>query len=290
MNSELLHACFTEDYPLTSFAGQSAIEIMGQKLLPDSSKAYIEFYLAHAFPVTTIDSTAMHPQVVANSYRSMLHQVFDLGHIMRAYNPEENPRDRILGAIVGVEFPNTPIGGWKVQGDKSQAPGIRAVASVFKAAERADKIIGEYQSGRRKWTVSMENEYYLNTSGFLVENSDGACEGDETPADFQALGLAYYPAVTCPDDMLKLYSMEESKIRTGRDGKPLKWNGRNVTALLGGMDSSVHFKGVGITPAGKEKEAEISQLLASATVGENGIEIVNFLKPLHDFAELLRPI
>jgi len=88
-----------------ALCGEQAIEIGGQVLRADKSSAYVEFFLSHGFPVTTIDGTGIHPQVVANSYRTMLHKVFDLNHLMKGYDPENNPRDRILGTIVGVEFP-----------------------------------------------------------------------------------------------------------------------------------------------------------------------------------------
>ena len=85
-----------------SLCAERAIEIGGQVLQPDASTAYVEFFLSHAFPVTTVDRTGLHPQVVANSYRTMLHKVFDLNHLMKSYDPAHNLRDRVLGTVVAV--------------------------------------------------------------------------------------------------------------------------------------------------------------------------------------------
>jgi len=254
-----------------AFGGQNPIEIAGQKLMPDSSKAYVEFHLAHAFPVVTTDHTALHPQVVANSYQSMLHQVFNLSHIMRAYNPEEHARDRILGSVVGVEFNADGVrrdnfgsrgnfGKLTVQPDRARAPGIRGVAVLHKNAQGADRILGQHQSGRHKWTVSMENEYAPAESGFLIE--DGAADKSladwaaQTPRDFQDLNYTYVPFMGAPEELAESFDAEKSRVK-----KP--YRRKNTVALLGGLDGAVHFKGVGLTPLGKEPEAEIAQMLAS---------------------------
>jgi hypothetical protein len=241
------------------FCGENAIAIAGQTLVPDSSKAYVEFRISHAFPVVTTDKTALHPNVVAKSFESMRHQVFNLGHLMKAYNSEEITRDRILGSVVAVEFPNTPLGGWKVQTDRTKAPGIRGVAVLHKNAEGADRILGTYQSGRRRWTVSMENEYTLEGSGFLLKKTNQTASklsAKDTPDDLAQLGYTYVPAISAPDALLDCYDTKQSKVTKN-------YAGHEVTALIGGLDSTIHYKGVGLTPLGKEPEAEVAQMLAS---------------------------
>ena len=140
-------------------AGKNSIMIDGQTFTPDPDTAYVEFHLAHAFPVTTKYRTGIHPQVVANSHRTMVNKVFNLAHIMRKYDKKNNPQDRMLGTVIAVEFPETPEGGWTVQGSRDKAPGIRAVAVMHKAAQWVDArngIIRPWQwwlfrSQRRCW-------------------------------------------------------------------------------------------------------------------------------------------
>jgi len=247
-----------------ALCGEQAIEIGGQVLRADKSSAYVEFFLSHGFPVTTIDGTGIHPQVVANSSRTMLHKVFDLNHLMEEYDPKSNPRDRILGTIVGVEFPATPEGGWKVQGERSAAPGIRAVAVMHKQAELVPQLLAQHAAGK-PWTVSMEQEYFVGNSGFLIAHEthephekweEGEAWAVKTSEDLQELGWVYVPATMAPMGLLDCFDPEKSKIT-----KP--YLGRETIILFGGLDGTVRYYGVGMTPAGREKEAAIGQVLAS---------------------------
>lgn len=274
----------------SSFNAQRAIDFPGlPPLAADRYTSFVEFYLSHAFPVITVDGIGIHPQVVANSFRSLLWKVFNLGHIIRSYDPDEHARDRIIGTIIGVDFPALPVGsnGWKVQGSRSAAPGIRAVAVMHKQAEGVDKILGQHQSGRRKWTVSRENDYYLEDSGFLLKSLETPW-ARSTPEDLAKLGYSYCPCIEAPDELLECYDPKQGKIRRQLNGAP-------VVLLLGGLNGSVQFKGTGLTPLGKEAEAEVGQMLASdAEPGghildepEEGsmTEFLDPLKKLSDFSK-----
>ena len=169
-----------------SEVGSPGITIAGETFVPDAATAYVEFFLSHAFPVyldvaepgSEPYRTTIHPQTVANSYRTLRGKVLNFAHIMRSYDPERNVRDRIFGTVMAVELSGpdgpltTPEGGWKVQGDPSQAPGIRAVAALHKNAEGVMTMIDTWQQGRTpfggtEWTVSMENEATISDGGFL---------------------------------------------------------------------------------------------------------------------------
>ena len=244
--------------------GATAFPTPGQRFVPDKSTAYVEFFLSHAFPVVTTDKTAIHPQVVANSYSTMFGKVFNFAHLMRQYNPRENPRDRILGTIMSVEFPAQPAGGWKVQKSRAAAPGIRAVACMHRAAEGVDDILSSWFNGGRNawsdtWTVSMEQDYFLETSGFLVRGDAGRLSADwkkTTPEDLLEMDLIYVPAVDAPVDLLACFNAEESRVV--RD-----FLGFETLMLFGGLNNSIHYKGTGLTPLGKEAEAMVAQMLAS---------------------------
>jgi len=102
---------------------EEAIEIAGQMLVPDQTRAYVEFFMAHAFPVVVAsDGTALHPQVVANSYRSLLHKVFDTNFFAQVALTEtllplikKSPAGRIvnlssiLGSLTLHADPKSPI-------------------------------------------------------------------------------------------------------------------------------------------------------------------------------------
>lgn len=250
-----------------SLCGDRAITIAGQTFVPDKFSAYIEFHLAHAFQVVTCDNTALYPQVVANSFRTLFNKVFNLGHIMVANNPDQNARDRILGTIVGVEFPETPPGGWKVQALRRNAPGIRAVAVVHKQAEGVEEVLRTHFNGKVRWTVSMEQEFYVDAatetipidSGFIVRNAPASLKkafDGETPNDLAQLGWTYVPAMEAPRDLQQCFECEPVP-------KCRRYQGCDTVLLFGGLNGTIQFKGTALTPLGREAEARVAQMLAS---------------------------
>jgi hypothetical protein len=259
----------------------NAIDIMGMNLIPDDSRAYADFSIAHSFPVVTAYGTALHPGTVANSWPSMLHQVFNLAHLMKAYDTSKDkneiPRDFILGSIVGVEFPSAPAGGWRLSGEKAKTPAIRAAAVIHKNAERVPKILGEHLGGRHKWTVSMEVDYSILGSGFIVGQRDAAKKKQAdlmaayTPDEFTNLGLGYVAMDQAPEELLDTYDFDRRMMK-----RSAAWDGLPVTLLKGGVNGQVHFRGVGLVRYGAEREAQIAQLLATDPDALEGVEVGAF--------------
>ena len=268
----------------------NAIDIAGMKLVPDESKAYADFSIAHAFPVVTAYGTSLHPGTVANSYQSMLHQVFNQAHLMKAYDTSkeknEIPRDHILGSIVAVEFPQTPMGGWRLAREKAAAPSIRAAAVIHKHAERVPKILGEHLGGRHKWTVSMEVDYSILASGFVVGQRDAAKKkqaelmAEFTPDEFTNFGLGYVAMEQAPEELLDAYDFDRRMMK-----RNATWDGLPVTLLKGGINGQVHFRGVGLVRYGAEREAQIAQILASdpGRLEDGGWEMENGVAALKEY-------
>jgi hypothetical protein len=262
------------------------ITIAGETFVPDTATAYVEFFLSHAFPVY-LDvpnpgeepaRTAIHPATIANSYRSLRGKVLNLGHLMRAYDPENNTRDRIFGTVMAVEFPETPSDGWKVQGDPELAPGIRAVAAMHKNAEGVKQALESWQNGRTpfsdtQWTVSMENEAYLEEGGFLLKAESGKAKSGKfegelkqfepqwvaTPEDFRGLGWLYVPWADAPKDLQKTLK-DGGEIALAVDN----YEGHELLFLNGGLNGKIFYYGVALTPAGKESRARVGRMVASA--------------------------
>jgi hypothetical protein len=275
---------------------ESCLEIAGMKLRPDPTKAYIEFFLSHSFPVVTSGGMAIHPQVVANSYQTLLHQQFDFGHEVRAFDKENIARDRMLGSVVAVEFPKAPIGGWKVPASVDNAPGIRGAAVLHKLADGADRIIGAQQTGRRKRTVSMEVFAFTEPSGLLVKSDKPLANGmgSTTPEDILAHGWWYVDYTVAPEDLRQCW---------GGGGKGIHntWKGKEVVFLNGGLDGEIHYMGVGLVDIGKEPTARVSQILAGSVAaagngelemrdrdGESGVEAYEhgLLEGLKEFSKI----
>jgi hypothetical protein len=239
----------------------------GRQLVPDETKAYCRFEICYAWPVRTAYGAAFHPGTLANSRDSMLHQVFNRGHKMKANAAAEDrdaTRDENFGAIVGVDYPAAPLGGWKI--NSPGAPHYEAAAVMHKMVSFVPKLLGEHLGGRHKWAVSQEVLYSLEDSGFIIEPDGKQSRGTQeildkyTPAEFKAAGLAYVPVMLsaeemCPEDLFQCYSFEQRRVV--RD-----WHGQRVSVCKGGINGSVHFAGVGMVRYGAEREAQIQQLLA----------------------------
>lgn len=238
-----------------------AITFQRERLVPDVTKGYVEFSLAHAFPVVTTYQSAFHPGTVQRSFGTMRHQVFDLRHQVASYFKEsDHPvrEDRIIGSVLGVEFPTAPVGGWALT-DAERAPGIHGVAVLHKQAKGVDRVLGEHQGGRHQWTVSLEVDYRLSESAVLLVPTDSARELDtryfQTPALYARSGLHCLSFHDAPDDLLACYDDERGMFtRSYRGWKPI--------TLLGGVDGEVHFKGVGLVEYGAEPAARVEQMLA----------------------------
>jgi len=245
------------------------------KLKPDRFKAYLDFRLAHAFPVISSYNTAFHPSTLKNSYESMLHQQFNYGHLVKHYykdSKDDVREDRILGAIVAVEFPREPIGGWRLT-DVENAPGMHCVATIAKQAKGMDRVLGQYQTGRQDWTVSLEVDYILAESGVvLIPQNQGELGGasrekalteddraflaKHTPADYAKAGYHYLPLDQAPDDLIDCFSLDKGQWTK-------QWRGCKLVTLMGGIgDGKVEFKGTGLVNYGAEPTARIESLLA----------------------------
>lgn len=238
---------------------RDVLEFHGQKYYPDNTRGYVQMKFSHAFPVVSQYGQALMPSVIARSYQSLVDQNFNFEHTLVAYNPDKNRSDRIIGSVKAVYFPQVPTHGWKVTADKSKAPGIEAVASFSKLAAGMDRVIGKHQTGRHKYSVSMECSYPWDTCGFAVALNGKKAE-HATPADLLELGYEYVPWLTAKKDIPDLFSkfsMKSNRI-TG------EFNGRRVVMLLGGLDGTVHYDGVAIVKYGAETEAEIGRMVASA--------------------------
>jgi hypothetical protein len=262
------------------------IEISGLTLVPNEDIAYVEFFMSHAFGVKTKYKTAIMPEVVANSYKTLEGKVFNLAHLMRNYAPKQIPRDRILGYVKAVEFVAKPENGW----DFNNPPAIRAVAVMHKAAENVIDILASWFTGKNpiggEWTVSMESSFPDEECGFLVYGDEGVGTFVETtPENLRALGCTYVPCLEAPMELIGCLNTEADDKRDGMISARIcrEYLDQEVVYLLGGLNGSIRYRGVGLTPASgaMEDEAKISTMLASAPM----VDVKDALSPLMELGE-----
>ena len=195
--------------------------------------------------------------------------------------------------------PVLPAGGWKVQGDPMMAPGIRAVAALHKNAEGVMNMIDTWQQGRTpfggtEWTVSMENEATIADGGFLLRRTmdddggyyhpgnrlDEFAALGQTPDDFKALGWIYVPWAAAPEDLRNcldaggMIAVAKNFLQTpstgsGAGGSP----GVTTLFLNGGLNGTMFYYGVALTPLGKESRAQVLRMEASAAAKASNLDL-----------------
>lgn len=215
-------------------------------LKPDDFKAYVRFRIATAFPNVIGPEMhgryfGFHPQVLVNSYRSLLHQQINLGHMLKAYGAY---RDRIIGCAVGVA-----VGNLQRQPKQTIAASVQAaqyldvVTVIYKAAEGVKDLLGNHTSARQKQSVSIE-------SGGPLADYSIYDPRDNSIIAMQA-AMEMYP------DLIKFH--KEKGLQIG------KVDGQQFALAPGGAEGSVQFKGVGVTPSPAERvTARIIDLKAAS--------------------------
>lgn len=252
-------------------------------LYPDATKAYVECFLSHSFPTVFAFGCCLHPSVIARSFMSLRDQNVNVGHIIRSYDPDGNARDRIIGSVVSVSFPPAvnESGVWEV--GSGNPPGIRAVMAIFKQASGVDRILGQQQAGRKKWSVSVEYTYPMSDSGFLVQNSDSIkssvasdlLRAQDTPKDFMSLGWWYVPISKATPELLECWDR-----RKGMMSK--KWKGANTLLLQGGVTGTIDYMGIALTDRPAEPTAELGAVLAEKP---EQLSVMEPMKLFCDFAK-----
>ena len=217
-------------------------------LKPDDYKGYFRFRIATSFPNVIGPELhgryfGFHPQVLVNSYKTLLHQQTNLGHMLKAYG---SYRDRIIGSVVGVGVGNLQRcgGPQKIADSVEAAQYLDCVAVFYKMAEGVAAMLGNHTSSRQKQSVSIE----AGTSMRDMSVFD--------PRDASILSMAEASAL-----YPKLISMHPDPKKGLQIGKV---DGVQFALAAGGDNGTIPFRGVGVTPTPAETStAKIIDLKAS---------------------------
>lgn len=232
--------------------GAEVVRFNGRDYAPDQSTGFLDFRLSYAFPDgITVYGEVLTEQTVRNSWKSIVNKPLNIGHLVRSYDPENIRRDRIIGGIVDATMEGPPNH-------------IRALATLYKAAEGVDRIMGQHQSGRRKWTVSLEFMYDLGDSGFLVSAAgDGPTPG--TPAELHRAGWNYVPLSEAPEDLFASRDWEHRRFMRTHPRVPYagQWGDRAIYLAMGGLSGTGHYSGVAVVERGAELTAKIERMMAA---------------------------
>lgn len=228
----------------------------GRSFTPDSSTAYAEVFLSHGVPVLTAHGEGLSPWTVKRSFRSMEGKPVNREHRMVAYDAGAKS-DAIIGYVAAVEY------AWdgRLATSEDRAVGLRCVVGLHKKAQGMATLLGRQQA-RAEYAVSMEVEYFNSESGFLVRGSGL----NPTPAEWTAAGWSYIPSALASQELLATRDWKKARMngrRPGVAGACGFYQGMETYWLMGGLDGTVHYAGIGWVKYGAEPTARVGLVLAS---------------------------
>lgn len=213
---------------------------------PDLFKAYVDFEICHSFPQIigpTMSGAYIgyHPAVLAANHDGLTHQWMNLRHQTKANDVEGKARDRIVGCIIATHFPAAPGMGWKIPEKPAEAPFITARAVLFKLAEGMNRVIGDHQTSRQDWNVSIEVDATIENLGIYLPSTREIWSLNDVP-----------------EDLLDAVSVNK-KSKSLVIGQA---RGQQLAFAYGHTKGKLHFRGVGMTPNPAERTAKITSIQA----------------------------
>lgn len=213
-----------------------------EKYQPDDTKAYVEFEICHSLPFVAGPAqvggySGFHPAALARSHKSLRHQQTNLHHLIKKYDPQNIPKDCIIGAVVDTYYPPRPEGGWKIPQSPEDAIPITVLAVVFKQAENAMEMLKAHVEQREEWSVSIEcTVNSFEDLGIWVQNKK-----------------ELVPILEADDELLALVNRNsDGRLELGKDS-----SGLPLAMAYGALSGRIVFQGVGYTPTPAEAAAEI---------------------------------
>jgi hypothetical protein len=215
----------------------------------DQWKAFIEFEICHALPnvigpVQEGNYVGYTAEALAASHARLRFQQVNLRHMLKAYDPKNITRDRIIGCVVATHFPKVRAGysdsGWRPSPSAKEAPAIRALAVVFKLAEGVPSLLGRHLASREKQSVSIEAITTYDNIGLWRASQPDVVVPLLDPGELEsAIGKS-----------------PSGGLLVGKDSK-----GEQVVMIYG-IKGPVDFRGVGVTPRPAESTAKIVSVQA----------------------------
>jgi hypothetical protein len=239
---------------LTDVSLLAAGDPLFSQFVPDDYKAYIRFKICTAFPNVIGPEMhgryfGFHPQVLVNSYQSLIDQQTNLGHALKLYGAY---RDRIQGFVKGVSVANLTrnMGRIEIPGSVEEAPFLDCIAVVWKMAEGNKEMLGKHITAQQKTNVSIEVGSTM--ADLLVYNPTDRSIHEMAAAMVQWPGL--------------ITQNKKTGLQIG------KVDGVQFAFAAGGAAGKVPFRGVGYTPNPAEsKTAKIIDLSASGGAGDEEV-------------------
>lgn len=231
---------------LCAGAGRESVTVGGRTFTSNEDTTFVVFTLSYGLPSVTDYGFGLHPETIAKNWPTIVGKVFNYGHRMKSYDPKGKTQDRVLGTIMAAEFPERPAGGWQIPERAEDAPGIRGVAAMHRAAEDVPAMIEMHRSGELQWEVSMEVNHRYEEGAFALR--DGKA-------------WRYVNWADAPPELLACF-------QKGEPGKNCmivqKFEGQWPVYLCGGVGGPLRYRGAALVEKGGEPTNTVETILAGA--------------------------
>lgn len=248
-------------------AADGAITLGTRTFIPDATVAYADVHFSHAVPAFNWYGEGLSPAAIQRGHATVWNKPVSLEHALhenmaqrQAGQPVTAP-DKTVGHVAAVEFLWSATG--ELPASPVEAPGIRAVLALYKGAAGMTRVLGEHQSGKHRYTVSMEVWYARSDSGFLVRRP-GLAPGT-TPEAWARQGWSYVPHPVAERELLATRDWKRNRM-AGRTRDGLRccgwWRDAETYWLMGGLEGPVFYAGLGWVRQGAEGASGVDTVVA----------------------------
>jgi len=209
---------------------EKSIEFADRVWKPNRKLAYVVASLCHPLPVLNSKKRGFTAATLANSFSSAVMQMFDFEHALEFYGAE---KDAICGAIAAAEFPKKKDAIERAEAGE-KVP-MKILFALWRKAAGVEDALEEMASEENPWQVSMECEWPTADSALWD-------------------GKTFHEWNECSSEMKEIVKPHTVE----------KWNGKDMALIMGGKDGTVLFTGGALTKWPADKNADVTQVAASA--------------------------
>jgi len=216
---------------------EEEIEFNGKTYKPTDFLGYVKYTLCHSLPAANLKQRALTAATMANSFKTAISNLANIEHWLKKHHPLI-PRDRIVGHIVDVDFPDKETA-MKAEAEGNPVP-LYGLSCVYKNAEGVEKMLLEMATKKDMWGVSFELSRDISMDAFLWNGE-------------------FIRRFDAPEEM------EDCVSGDGVDD----YQGSSLVLVLGGEDGNVDFTGHAMTKNPADPDANVEMVTASSNSGES---------------------
>ena len=210
---------------------EESIEFAGQTYKPTRTLGYVACTMFSTFPNANKKGRAITAATTANSFESAQWNLVDLEHWLTAHSKHIH-QDRILGFIMGVEFPEKAKA--VALAAKGESVPLKGLLCLYKKAKGVPEILEQIKEDSTEWKTSFE--FMRDPAGDAFWNAGKFTPRSDAPEEMQVCVKA-----DCVED----------------------YKGNPLTLILAGEDGEGYFTGHALTRTPADPTATLHSFVAN---------------------------